>query len=142
MHPQGNHYDSTVNGKYQEEEEEVSIDNLKLLSDVAVNWEHKPQVEQTYIQTGDDDELIILYEDEDYFDIVPPRNKKNTSDTPRQSISTSKENSTLEEVVTLLDEPEMPSQINTPLKLDKQTPDAHALEEETIFQPKCLMILL
>ena len=117
MHPQGNHYDSIVNGKYQEEE--VSIDNLKLLSDVAVNQEHKSQVEQTYIQTGDDgEELIILYEDEDYFDIVPPCNKKNTSDTQRQSTSTSKENSTLEEVVTLLDEPETPSQINTPLKLD------------------------
>ena len=81
LHSQGNHYDSLVNGQ------QPHTNNLELLSEVAINQvlKHKQstQFHQTYIPTHqdseDNQEVIILYEDEDYFDIIPPLKNKITS---------------------------------------------------------------
>ena len=68
----------------------------------------------------DYEEVIILYEDEDYFDIIPPLKKKTTSP---QMQSSSQQNCTSSEVLTLQDEPESHSQINTPQKTAKDHSD-------------------
>ena len=64
LHSQGNHYDSIVNGQ------QLDTNNLELLSEVAVNEVPKSkemtQVHQPDIPIcNDNEEVIILYEDED-----------------------------------------------------------------------------
>ena len=86
LHSQGNQYDSIVNGQLPD------TNNLELLSEVAVNEVAKSkemtQVHLTDIPICDGDEkVIILYEDEDYFDIIPPPKKKPTSLPQIQSTS-------------------------------------------------------
>ena len=129
LHLQGNHYDSIVNGQ------QPDTKNLELLSEVAVNevvkFKEMTQVHQKDILTYEDDEVITLYEDEDYFDIIPPPKKKTTS--LPQIQSTSQQNWTLPEVLTLQDEPESPSQINTPQKTAKDPPDVPSIGRGTIF---------
>ena len=90
------------------------------------------QVHQTDIPTCDDnEEVIILYEDEDYFDFIPPPKKKTT---PLLQIqSTSQQNWTSPEVHTLQDEPESPSQINTPQKTAKDPPDVPSIGRGNYF---------
>ena len=98
----------------------------------VIKCKEMTQLQQTYIPTGDDDdEVIILYEDEDYFDIIPPPKKKSTS--PPHIQSTSQQNWTSPEVLTLQDEPEAPSQINTPQKTAKDPSDVPRIGRGNYF---------
>ena len=130
LHSQGNHYDSIVNGQ------QPHTNNLELLSEVAVNEVVKHQRNHTMVSkpdipTGDDyEEVITLCEDEDYFDIIPPLKKKTTSP---QMQSSSQQNCTLPEVLTLQDEPESPSQINTPQKTAKDHFDVPRIGKRKLF---------
>ena len=94
LHPLGNHYDSIVTGVQH------NASNLELLSDVAVNEAEK--LKQPTID--DDQEVIVLYEDEDYYDVIPPSNKKSPEGNNN-------------------DEPEAPSRITTPEKVDEDDTD-------------------
>ena len=129
LHLQRNYYGSIVNGQ------QPHINNLELLSEVAVNEVVKhqeiTQFQQTYILTGDDyEEVIILYEDEDYFDIIPPLKKKTTS---HQMQSSSQQNCTMPEVLTLQDEHECHSQINTTQKTAKDHSDVPRIGRGNYF---------
>ena len=91
------------------------------------------QFQQSYIPTHhdleDNEEVILLYEDKDYFDIIPPPKKKTTS----QMQSSSQQNCASPEVLTLPDEPESNSQINTPQKTAKDHADVPRIGRENYF---------